>query len=486
MPISPTQGPTGGGTVVTITGTNLGGATVVRFGTKTAAITANTPTSVTAVTPSGAGAVPVTVTTTGGTSNPISFYYVGLPSKSALSAVAGAISGGNTITLTGSGLSTATAVHFGTGTAVPNIVSDRELTVVVPAGGAAGTVGVSVTAAGGTNNGLTYTYVAVPVLTAIAPTSGSTAGGTSIVLTGTGFTGATAVRFGTTAVPFILDSATQITATAPAGTGTVTVTVTTPGGTSNGRTYTYNVAPTLSSVAPTSGTSAGGTSVVLTGTGFTGATAVRFGATAATSFTVDSSTQITAVAPAGTDATSVTVTAPGGTSNGLSYTYVAVPTLTTLAPTSGAAAGGTTVVVTGTGFTGATAVRFGATAAPFLVNSSTQITVISPAGTGTTSVTVTTPGGTSNGLTYTYVAAPTLSSLSPVAGLLIGGNTVTITGTGFTGATAVTFGTTPATFTVNSSTQIRATAPAGPLLGTASVTVTTPGGTSNGLTYTYI
>lgn len=73
MPISPNQGTTGGGTTVTITGTNLAGATAVKFGSKPAAITANTPTSVTVTSPSGSGTVPVTVTTAAGTSNPLNF-----------------------------------------------------------------------------------------------------------------------------------------------------------------------------------------------------------------------------------------------------------------------------------------------------------------------------------------------------------------------------------------------------------------------------
>ncbi|WP_245171220.1 IPT/TIG domain-containing protein, partial [Streptomyces decoyicus] len=74
----------------------------------------------------------------------------------------------------------------------------------------------------------------MPTLTSVTPTSGPTAGGTTVTLTGTGFTGATAVRFGATPASFVVNSATQITATAPAGSGTVQVTVTGPGGTSNG------------------------------------------------------------------------------------------------------------------------------------------------------------------------------------------------------------------------------------------------------------
>ena len=72
-----------------------------------------------------------------------------------------------------------------------------------------------------------------PTVTSISPTTGSEDGGTSVTITGTGFTGATAVRFGTIpAVSYTANSATQITATSPAGTGTVHITVTTPYGTS--------------------------------------------------------------------------------------------------------------------------------------------------------------------------------------------------------------------------------------------------------------
>ncbi|WP_413787807.1 IPT/TIG domain-containing protein [Streptomyces platensis] len=309
---------------------------------------------------------------------------------------------------------------------------------------------------------------ATPAVISVSPTSGSTAGGTPVTVTGTAFTGATAVRFGATPSPsFTVSSDTQLTATTPPGTGTVQVTVTTP-------------APALSSVSPASGPAAGGTTVTLTGTGFTGATAVQFGTTSA-SFIVNSATQITATAPAGSGTVQVTVTGPGGTSNGQPFTYTTapVPALTSLTPTSGPTTGGTTVTLTGTGLATVGAVRFGATpAASFTVVSDTHITAVAPAGTGTVQVTVTTPGGTSNGISYTYSAAPTLSGVTPNQGPTSGGNTVTLTGTNLTGTTAVTFGATPATsFTVLSPTQITAVVPAGSA-GPVTITVTAPGGTS--------
>ncbi|MBP0644734.1 IPT/TIG domain-containing protein, partial [Mycobacterium tuberculosis] len=86
-------------------------------------------------------------------------------------------------------------------------------------------------------------------------------------------------------------------------TGTVDVTVTTVGGTSAtgaADQYTYVAAPTVSSVNPTSGPGSGGTTVTITGTNFTGASAVAFGGTAAAGFSVVSATSITATSPAGT------------------------------------------------------------------------------------------------------------------------------------------------------------------------------------------
>ncbi|HZE15541.1 MAG TPA: IPT/TIG domain-containing protein, partial [Mycobacterium sp.] len=74
------------------------------------------------------------------------------------------------------------------------------------------------------------------------------------------------------------------------------------------------VTPVVSSVSPASGPAAGGTTVTVSGTGLYGATAVNFGATPATSFKVDTPSQVTAVAPAGTGTVDVTVTTAGGTS----------------------------------------------------------------------------------------------------------------------------------------------------------------------------
>jgi hypothetical protein len=169
----------------------------------------------------------------------------------------------------------------------------------------------------------------------------------------------------------------------------------------------------------------------------------------------------------------------------VAFFYTSAPVITSLSPTQGPTTGGTVVTITGTGFTGATAVTFdGTPATTFTVNSDTQITATAPAGSGGVQVTVTTPGGTSNGTPYTYVAAPVINTLVPDEGPEAGGNSVTINGSGLAFTSAVHFGANLAAFTVLSATQVVATAPSG--TGTVQVTVTTPGGTSNGLPYDYI
>ena len=173
---------------------------------------------------------------------------------------------------------------------------------------------------------------------------------------------------------------------------------------------------------------------------------------------------------------------------GAAWVFVSASTVTGVSPNNGPEGGGTSVTIAGTSFTGATEVKFGSTnAASFKVDSATSITATSPAGAGTVDVTVTTPGGTSatgSADHFSYVPAPTVTGVSPNSGPEGGGTSVTISGTNFTGATEVKFGSTnAASFKVDSATSITATSPAitttGPsLAGTVDVTVTTSGGTS--------
>ncbi len=137
--------------------------------------------------------------------------------------------------------------------------------------------------------------------------------------------------------------------------------------------------PTISSFTPTSAGT--GTTVTITGTSFTDATAVSFGDATATSFTVVDATSITAVVANGATGT-ISVTTPGGIaiSTG-TFTFLPAPTITSFSPTSGAI--GSSVTITGTNFNTTAAnniVYFGATKATVTAATAFNLTVTVPTG----------------------------------------------------------------------------------------------------------
>lgn len=421
----------------------------------------------------------------------------------------GPVAGGGTVTLTGTGFTDATEVSFGSESAGFIVVDDTNIVVFSLPAHSAGVVNVIVTTPEGASaataaNQFTYIGLAAPpTITSISPNSGPLAGGTTVILTGTNLTDATAVSFGATIASFAVNSDTQITATSPGGSaGTVNVTVQTAGGTSTTSastqfTYTAVAAPTVTNVTANRGSTLGGGTVTLTGTNFTGATNVSFGGTSA-SFVVVSATNIAVTSlPAHiAGVVNVIVTTAGGSSAAATanqFTYIAPPTVDAVSPASGSSAGGTTVVLTGTNFTNATSVRFGAATSSFVVNNATQITATSPTGSvGTVNITVRTVGGTSAigaANQFTYVAPPTVTDVLANRGSTLGGGTVTLTGTNFTGATDVSFGGASASFVVVDDTNLVVTSLPAHSAGVVNVIVTTPGGPSAAATanqFTYI
>jgi hypothetical protein len=425
--VSPNNGSTAGGTAVTITGTNFASGATVTFGGAAATnVVVVSGTQITATTPAGnAGAVTVTVTV-GSQSGSLTngFTYLTPPTVSSVSPNTGSTGGGTAVTITGTNFASGATVTFG-GAAATNVVvvSATQITATTPAG-SAGAVTVTVTVgsqSGSLTNG--FTYAVLPTVSGVNPNSGPTAGGTAVTITGTNFASGATVTFGSAqASNVVVVSATQITATTPAGsTGAVTVTVTVSGQSgslTNG--FTYLAPPTVSSVSPNSGSTAGGTAVTITGTNFASGATVTFGGAAATNVAVVSSTQITATTPAGSAGAVVVTVTVSGQSGSLTngFTYVVPPTVSSVSPNSGPAAGGTPVTITGTNFApGATVTFGGAAATNVVVVSATQITATTPAG-GAGAVTVTvTVSGQSGSLTngFTYTGAPAIAFVQVAA-----------------------------------------------------------------------
>ncbi|OBT38512.1 hypothetical protein VE00_11175 [Pseudogymnoascus sp. WSF 3629] len=410
--VSPTSGPASGGNTVVINGSDFTNATAVTFGSTAAtSFTVISNTVINAVVPPGptaGGSVSVHVRAPGGTSAAGTSYTYSValtPIVTGLSPASGPVSGGNTVTLTGSNLNGATAVTFaGNAASSFAILSSTGINAVAPPG-TAGTVSVVVTTPAGPSLGFNYTYIAPPAPTAVFPTSGVTAGGDSVAITGTGLTGTTSVNFGTTpATSFTVVSDTEVDAITPAHlVGTVPINITTLGGTDSSLSFTFQPSPVISSITPTSGPTTGGTVVTITGVDLIGTLDVNFGTTVATAVAVVSDSTVTATAPAkAAGASAVTVNTASATSNGATFIYVAEPTLTGLSPTDGPVVGGNNVTLTGTGFTTATNVFFGANPAAFTILNDVFISAVAPSGFGAVSVTVTNPGGTSGAKTYTY------------------------------------------------------------------------------------
>jgi hypothetical protein len=271
-------------------------------------------------------------------------------------------------------------------------------------------------------------------------------------------------------------------------------------------------APTITELAPADGPPSGGTVVTITGSGFTGATAVMFGPNEAESFTVDSDSSITAVAPAGKGFAYVRVIGPSGESPwSFDVRFRYGPVVQKIEPWRGPAPGGTVVTIIGFGLDEVSEVNFGSEpASSFEENGDGSVTAVAPpfsGGSATVPVTVTTPVGVSTTcgcgslLPQNYFRyGPTVTGIEPAEAPEAGGITVTIHGTGFVGergsdelpfVESVDFGSTrltcstswgywepcgAPTFEVVSGTEIMATAPPGS--GTVDVIVETHGGAS--------
>src|SRR5207245_571711 len=192
-------------------------------------------------------------------------------------------------------------------------------------------------------------------------------------------------------------------------------------------------APSITSLNPTSGLI--GTSVTIAGANFgatQGTSSVKFNGTTATP-TSWSATSIVAPVPAGATTGNVVVTVGGVASSGDAFTVLPTPTITSLAPTSGAV--GVSITITGTNFgatQGTSTVKFNGTTATPTSWSATSLVVPVPAGATTGNVVVTVSGVASNGAAFTVLPTPNITSLSPTSGAV--GASVTIAGTNF-GAT---------------------------------------------------
>ena len=547
--VTPAQGPVAGNQSVTISGSNFSASgNGVTLGGTAATVFAESSTSITVRTPfHAAGAVNVVVTTAGSqTATATNGYtYVAAPAVTAVAPTVGGRAGGQSVVLTGTNFAGTSSVLFGSTPANSFTVnSNTQITAMAPAH-AAGGVNITVTTAGGTSatgaanayvftapitssvvvgtspivagasSQLTFTLtnpnsgaavfgvgtsVALPanVVIAASPAATNGCGGTLTATAGSGtimLSGGNVAAGGSCTFGASVTSATAGSYSIP--TGAATSSSTDPGSAGTPGTLVVQVStPSVSAVSPAQGTAAGGTTITITGMGFTGATGVTVGGAPATAVTVVSDTRITATTPAGTaGAAVVQVITPTGTSttNG-SFTYLTPPTADNQSVTV-AYQTARSITLSGGNVTSYTVQS--APAHGSLSGTAPNLTYVPTAGySGPDSFTFTTTNGSGAGAVTSAPATvsitvqgpiPAVSNVAPAQGATAGGTSITIAGSGFTGATAVTIGGNAATgVRVVNDNQITATTPPG-TAGAAAVAVTNAVGTSttNG-TYTYV
>ena len=425
--IAPAHGPATGGTTVTITGTGFLAGSAVRFGgTAATSVSVLDSTRIVAITPAhAAGPVTVDVTNplaaTASVAQGFTFDAAPPPVVVAVSPTSGTSGGGTPVTIAGTGFAAGATVRFG-GVAATGVTvaSTTQLTAVTPAH-ATGVVAVQVTnvdgQSGQLNNAFTYVTAPAPTVASVSPASGPLGGGNVVTVAGTGFLPGATVTFGGTGSTLVaVLSGTQLTARVPAASvpGAVTVRVTNTDGRSGSRTaaYTYLGPPTVDGVAPAAGPTTGGTVLTITGANFAAGATVSVGGLPATSVTVADSTRLTATTPAHAAGVVSVIVQVGGQQGVLpgAFTYRAPPVVSGVSPASGPTAGGTTITITGSNFSGgATVTVGGAPATGVVVVGATTIRATTPAhAAGIAAIVVRSADGVAStgSVSFLYVAPP--------------------------------------------------------------------------------
>jgi hypothetical protein len=347
-------------------------------------------------------------------------------------------------------------------------------------------------------------FAAKPVITRLVPAS-TNAGGPKFTLTieGTGFISGAKAKWGTTALTTTFANATKITAIVPAAlivkAGKASVTVTTSGGTSAASTFTVlPPRPIITSLVPDTAIAGGPKfTLAIKGKNFTTTSKVKWGTTALVT-TYKSAILLEAAVTAKLIATkgtaSVTVTTAGGTSAAAKFTISPPkPIISSISPSSAIAAGPKfTLTIDGFNFAAGAVAKWNTTALVTTYKSVSLITAAVPAALiakkGTADITVTTTKGTSAAAIFTIKPPrPTITSLSPSSATAGGAAfTLSINGTGFVSGAVVKWGATKLASTFKSGVLLTASVPASLIasVGSASVTVTTPSGTSGAAKFT--
>lgn len=483
----PSQGPSAGGTVATLTGSGFHRDSRVYFGgTEASAVYYTSQGGLLAFVPeaSSQSVVEVRVDNPDGASFalPAAFTYKDpsalgpKPTISAMFPSRGPTTGGTRIGLSGTNFSANGRAFVLPAPATVEIVrGDRAIVVAPP--GAAGETDVWWTNPDGwsVRSPETFTWLdpsllgATPTITTLTPASGATGGGTVAALSGTGFQSNARVRFGADDGTVDAIASDHVDLHTPAHSrGAVDVWLINPDGTQvkAPAAYLFLAPPTAISLAPAKGPASGGTHVVITGRDlhedpdgalptvvfcqdYAAHTDCAVAAEADVSLSADAK-QLTVATPVHLPGiVDVAVVAPDNQAAVLTgaFTYTQLPTVTGISPDGGPTAGGQLVTIAGSGFQPGLGVRVaGKPCTSVNVTSASELTCLTPANAvGVADVIVTNAdGGTVTAAgAYTYVSPPILDRLTPNYGAQGVAVETTLQGRGFSPQAEVFFATTP-------------------------------------------
>jgi hypothetical protein len=463
---SPAAGPVGA--TVTVNGSNLSSATSASLNGLPVTIIPVSATQLKFVVPPGAQSGQIQVTNAAGPVTSAGTFKVTpkVNSFTPPSAIRG-----TSIQIEGTTFTGTTAVKFGTVVA-PGFVVDDDSHITVPVPSTAVTNKVSVTTPAGTGTSVgSFTVVLPPTISGFSPAAGPV--GTLVTVNGTNLSSVTSASFDGQPATITPVSATQLKITIPAGTHTSGVQLTNAAGPVTSA-ATFKVTPKVNSFDPLADVR--GASIKILGSTFNGATTVKFGTVSATTFTVDDDSTITVSVPPTATTNKVSVTTPAGTGTSVgNFTVILPPTISSFSPAAGSV--GTVITVTGTNLLSITSASIDGVVPPITPVSATQLKLTVPADVFHTGyITLTNAAGSVMSATP-FKSAPKVSSFTPTSG--VRGSWVSIHGDVFTGATAVKFGSVPATFQVWDHWTIAAEVPSTATSG--KISVTTPGGTGASL-----
>jgi len=376
---------------------------------------------------------------------------------------AGALAGGTSVRVQGSDFQPAGRAFFGGHPAATAYVDAQRLSAATPPYPEEADVRVEVTNPDGQSAGLDdcfrYTDVLgdepAPLVTGVQPEQGPTAGGANIVVFGDHFQEGCLVLVGdrlATSTDRVGPTRLEV-VTPPGMPGSVSVIVTNPDGKVGWLpdAYRYLAPPSVDSVLPAEGPSAGGTAIVVSGAGFVPGLQLRIAGILAEELQLVSGEELRAVTPPGAPGPAeVSVISPDGQVGSLpaGFVYTPPPVIERIEPTRGSTEGGLWVHLFGSGYRAGASVHFGNVASPTVqVLAPGELRAFTPEHpSGPVGVTVTNIDGFSDVLpgAFTFVPPPSLSSAAPNAGPSDGGTVVTVVGRFFDPACRLYFGNTEA------------------------------------------